>query len=649
MASNYSHSPVWSTTSSMQPQPRGEQILHPGQLGQMTGNTCPQAGHSDTRIWEAYLRDQTTAACSRPMPLSVYMMRAPITSVSSDGSMHFTISKYADEALSAINQFRLEGSLCDIALRIQGEEIHAHKVILAACSDYFRGMFTRGMKESNASSVEILEPSLTAEILRELVNFAYTYEIHVTQDNVQSLLVSAIFLEMKHVVDACTLFMEQQLDPSNCIGFAYFAAAHGCCDLENKAKKYIREHFCEVIKYDEFLTLDVNDVICIIQKDELNVKCETEVFQAVVRWVEHDSEKRIGQLEDLLEKVRLTNLAPCFLEDQLEKCYIINQLPRCVKLLLDKLRSLKQHRTCSDKPRKPCKPLVIYVVGGFYRKVMDSLKCLECYNPCSKEWTRLNDLPNPRCGPGVTSLLGSVYVIGGSFKFRGENRDLASLDMYNPEENMWISKSPMRVARNRVGVAVLDNKIYAIGGSSGGEQHKSAERYDPVLDKWEPIKDMNSVRMSAGVAVVNRLLYAVGGFDGRTRLKSVECFHPEENQWQDVEPMNEARSGAGVVVMNGYIYAVGGFDGQNQLRTVERYNPKENKWEFVSSLLKARSGVGVAVINNKLFALGGYDGSDFLPCVEVYCPEKDVWECETVMLCERSGHGVAVERKPNVS
>jgi kelch-like protein 19 len=66
-------------------------------------------------------------------------------------------------------------------------------------------------------------------------------------------------------VEACSVFLEHQLDPSNCIGIADFAAEHGCMDLENKARQFILKHFCEVIKSEEFLTLSYHQV-----KTELN-------------------------------------------------------------------------------------------------------------------------------------------------------------------------------------------------------------------------------------------------------------------------------------------------------------------------------------------------------------------------------------------
>lgn len=205
-------------------------------------------------------------------------------------------------------------------------------------------------------------------------------------------------------------------------------------------------------------------------------RCETEIFRAVLRWVEHDKASRTHQLEYLLQNLRLTSMAPCFLANQLEKCAIIRGLPRCVKIITDRLRRLTQHQGCVDRPRKPCKPLVIYTFGGFSRKTMDSLNSAECYDPKTKEWTRVSDLPTPRCGPGVAAHQGLIYVLGGSTKRCGQCFDACSLSVYNPCENVWFAKCPLSMPRNRVGVGVMDDLIYAVGGSSSGEIFKSAER-----------------------------------------------------------------------------------------------------------------------------------------------------------------------------
>ena len=52
-----------------------------------------------------------------------------------------------------------------------------------------------------------------------------------------------------------------------------------------------------------------------------------------------------------------------------------------------------------------------------------------------------------------------------------------------------------------------------------------------------------------GLAVVNGQLYAVGGFDGTTYLKTIETFDQEANNWKSCGSMNYRRLGGGVGVV----------------------------------------------------------------------------------------------------
>lgn len=45
---------------------------------------------------------------------------------------------HQDSVLSALNQQRKDGLLCDVTLVAGEQKFHAHKAVLAACSDYFR-------------------------------------------------------------------------------------------------------------------------------------------------------------------------------------------------------------------------------------------------------------------------------------------------------------------------------------------------------------------------------------------------------------------------------------------------------------------------------------------------------------------------------
>ncbi|VDO92523.1 unnamed protein product [Schistosoma mattheei] len=44
-----------------------------------------------------------------------------------------------------MNAFRKEGQLCDVVIKAEGREFLAHRVVLAASSDYFDAMFSSGV------------------------------------------------------------------------------------------------------------------------------------------------------------------------------------------------------------------------------------------------------------------------------------------------------------------------------------------------------------------------------------------------------------------------------------------------------------------------------------------------------------------------
>ena len=50
------------------------------------------------------------------------------------------------------------------------------------------------------------------------------------------------------------------------------------------------------------------------------------------------------------------------------------------------------------------------------------------------------------------------------------------------------------------------------------------DEYDPVKDKWTSVATMDARRSTLGVAVLNDRIYAVGGFDGSTGLNTAEVL-----------------------------------------------------------------------------------------------------------------------------
>ena len=71
------------------------------------------------------------------------------------------------------------------------------QVILAACSPYFRAMFTGAMSESSQTEVTIRDVDETAMDI--LIDFCYTSHIVVEESNVQTLLPAACLLQLAEI------------------------------------------------------------------------------------------------------------------------------------------------------------------------------------------------------------------------------------------------------------------------------------------------------------------------------------------------------------------------------------------------------------------------------------------------------------------
>jgi N-acetylneuraminic acid mutarotase len=70
---------------------------------------------------------------------------------------------------------------------------------------------------------------------------------------------------------------------------------------------------------------------------------------------------------------------------------------------------------------------------------------------------------------------GKLYVVGGT---NAADVVLAATLIYNPATNQWSTKASMPTARTRLGSAVIDNLLYAVGGKVTTDLAK-VERYTP--------------------------------------------------------------------------------------------------------------------------------------------------------------------------
>ncbi|KAM9792886.1 kelch-like protein 5 [Neosynchiropus ocellatus] len=191
----------------------------------------------------------------------------------------------------------------------------------------------------------------------------------------------------------------------------------------------------------------------------------------------------------------------------------------------------------------------MYAVGG--HDGWSYLSTVERWDPQARQWSFVASMATQRSTVGLAVLNSKLYAVGG----RDGSSCLRSVECFDPHTNRWTACAPMAKRRGGVGVATWHGFLYAIGGhdapasSLASRLSDCVERYDPQTDVWTAVAPMSVSRDAVGVCLLGDRLFAVGGYDGQVYLNTVEAYDPQTNEWTQVAPLCLGRAGACVVTV----------------------------------------------------------------------------------------------------
>ncbi len=217
----------------------------------------------------------------------------------------------------------------------------------------------------------------------------------------------------------------------------------------------------------------------------------------------------------------------------------------------------------------------LYSIGGFTiaRPAGGGLpawvasKSVWIYDINAKSWSKGPDLPTParRTVCHVRSRA-KIYAMGGAKNPSYSTPELrpnvpvenvATNEVLDTATGSWSSAAPMLTARNHHGAALIDGKIYVVGGRIGStfiiglsNNVSTNEAYDVAKNTWSSVLGMPTPRSGIGVAVLNGRMHVLGGEAYLNDLvgtyRTHEAFDPKTNSWQRLPPMPTPRHGLAV-------------------------------------------------------------------------------------------------------
>jgi Kelch motif len=243
----------------------------------------------------------------------------------------------------------------------------------------------------------------------------------------------------------------------------------------------------------------------------------------------------------------------------------------------------------------------LYLAGG------DST-VQEAYDPITDSWSTVAPLPAALDHIQAVELNGLIYYIGGLVHWPGPA--VGTVYVYDPVANTFTAGTPMPVGQERGagGVAVFGDKIYYVGGLHDGVAVPWFDVYDPVTKTWAALPDMPDARDHFHAAVVDARLYAIGGRQSAINATTTvnQAFDFGTGSWvTGLAPLPTARGGFATATLGTEVLIIGGEGSGKTYNVVEAYNATTNTWRSLASMPTARHGIQAAICDGGIYLADG--------------------------------------------
>ncbi|XP_010288509.1 PREDICTED: kelch repeat and BTB domain-containing protein 12 [Phaethon lepturus] len=563
--------------------------------------------------------------------------------------------------LEQVKRMKESAEIIDVVLVAEGEKFPCHKVVLAAFSPYFRAMFTCGLVECTQREVVLYD--ISAESVAVILNYMYSADLPLTNQNVQTVALAAYFMQMEDVFSVCQKYMMDNMDASNCVGIYYFANHIGAEELSDQARIYLYQHFAEVSLQEEILEIEFQQLLTLIKSDDLNVSREESILDLVIRWVKHSRKSRVEHLIELLKQVRLVLVSPSFLVEARKRNTMILCNAECNDMFEEALKTIKlsSHPSLSLRYGMETTDLLLCIGNnslGIRSRHGSYADASFCFAPATQKTYFIS---SPKYGEGlgcvctgVVTANNDIIVAGEASAVKMSRQKTRNIEIYRYHQRgnqFWHSLCTTQL-RELYALGTIHNDLYVIGGQMKVKNQylvtNCVEKYSMEQGTWRSTAPLPVPLASHVVVTVKNTLYVLGGWTPQMDLPDDEPdrlsnrmfrYDPAQDKWTEGAPMKYSKYRFSTAVVNSEIYVLGGIGclgrdrGQTRkcLDAVEIYNPDGDFWRdgppMPSPLLSLRTNSSSAgSVEGKLYLCGGFRGAARHEVITKEILELDTWE-----------------------
>ena len=465
-----------------------------------------------------------------------------------------------------------------------------HKIILVSCSDYFRSMFTSGMKECREREIEL--KGVTAKGLEKVLEVIYTSTTTLEGDDIFDVIAAATHLQVTPVIQFCEKNFLSGMTKSNFYDFINTAKLYHMSNALKQIDTFIAQNLLAIAREGTLHLLSYDQMLSCLKCSKLKLR-EIDIFEVAWEWLQQDAAHESLAVQ-LMGNVRFPLINPNDLVSRVQSVDVMMRKPELRDMVLT---ALNYHVVPHSQPQKNS----IDTQLRFFGERLVSVGGREIH-------------PHPGLHDEV-------------FKFEEQ---ITTSTLLNRKEVISLPN-----ALSHMQVVVFNNFLYVLGGCTtqcahGESAVNSVIRYDPRFNIWHQVTAMVNKRAYFFAGVLNGKIYAIGGKFKEGSLATCEVYDPGSNTWTHVQPMPSPYHAHAGSIYNEHIYVSGGYSNNHFTQDLQRYNPSTRHWEDMSNMLTPRGWHVMCVASDKLYVFGGCNlnaNQQALPVLqsEMYDPLTDQW------------------------
>ena len=215
----------------------------------------------------------------------------------------------------------MKDDYCDVTLLVESSRYPAHRVILAARSEYFRALLYGGLRESRPDCAEIEMKDTSSGAFQHLLKYIYTSKMTLSdlkEESLLDVLGLAHQYGFTHLEGSISTYLRAILNVRNVCLIYDIGSMYSLDTLARTCLEYMDANAAEILHSDAFLLLSSSSLGEVLSRDSFCAP-EIDIFHAVRRWHEQNLEEDaqtvmrvvrlpLMNLEDLLNKVRLSSM-----------------------------------------------------------------------------------------------------------------------------------------------------------------------------------------------------------------------------------------------------------------------------------------------------------------------------------------------------